>query len=75
MRTTLTIDDDILAAARAMAEREKRNVGAVLSDMARRSLTQTPVFKTRNGFPQLPVSKPGAVVTTELIKQLEDELP
>lgn len=75
MRTTLTIDDDVLEAARSMARREGKSVGDVVSDLARRSLSQTPVLKTRNGIPQLPLSCPGAVVTTEHVKQLEDELP
>jgi hypothetical protein len=74
MRTTLTIDDDILAAARALAERERRSIGEVLSDLARRSLTSRPKTLTRNGFPVLPVTNPDAVVTTELVNQLRDEL-
>ncbi|WP_020187298.1 hypothetical protein [Methylopila sp. 73B] len=75
MRTTVTIDDDILSAARALAERERRSLGAVLSDLARRSLSDVPISKTRNGIPQLPISRPGVVITTELVKRLEDELP
>lgn len=75
MRTTLTIDDDVLAAARSMAQREGKSIGDVMSDLARRSLSRTTALKTRNGIPQLPISRPGAIVTTEHVKQLEDELP
>ena len=39
MRTTLTLDDDILVAVRERARREKRTAGAVLSDLARQALT------------------------------------
>ena len=33
---TLTIDDDVLAVARALAEREGRSLGSALSELARR---------------------------------------
>jgi hypothetical protein len=38
MRTTLNLDDDVLEAARAIAHVERRSVGMVLSDLARRGL-------------------------------------
>jgi hypothetical protein len=38
MRTTLDLDDDVLLAARAHAAREKRSLGAVISELARESL-------------------------------------
>ena len=36
MRTTLTIDDDVLAVARALAERNGSSLGKALSELARR---------------------------------------
>ena len=36
MRTTLNIDDDVLAVARALAERTGRSIGSALSELARR---------------------------------------
>ena len=36
MRTTLTIDDDVLAVARALAERNGGSLGSALSELARR---------------------------------------
>lgn len=42
MRTTLSIDDDVLFAAKRIAQREGRSVGEVLSDLARSAL-QAPV--------------------------------
>ena len=38
MRTTLAIDDDVLAAAKALAELQDRSLGEVISDLARRAL-------------------------------------
>ena len=36
MRTTVTIDDDVLSVARALAERTESSLGAALSELARR---------------------------------------
>ncbi len=36
MRTTLTIDDDVLAVARALSERTGNSLGAAMSELARR---------------------------------------
>lgn len=72
MRTTLTIDDDVLEAARQRARREGRTAGAVLSDLARASLTSPDrSARTRNGFPLLPSR--GTPVSDVLIDDLRDE--
>lgn len=56
MRTTLTIDDDVLDAAKAIAEHKKVTIGAILSDLARKSLTlQLDKLEYRNGVPLLPI--------------------
>ena len=36
MRTTVTIDNDVLAVARALAERNGTSLGSALSELARR---------------------------------------
>ena len=38
MRTTMTIDDDVLLAAKAMAQRQRTSVGQVITALARQSL-------------------------------------
>ena len=38
MRTTVSIDDDVLAVARALAERKGSSLGSALSELARRGL-------------------------------------
>jgi hypothetical protein len=75
VRTTLAIDDDVLAAAREMAATERKSVGEVISALARNALRPTPCnHATRNGVPLLPV-RPGAPrVTSELVHQLQEEL-
>lgn len=74
MRTTLAIDDDILAAARALAEAEGRSLGEVISDLARKGLApvaQPPQY--RNGIRLLPVRPGAGSATLELINRLRDE--
>lgn len=76
MRTTLSIDDDVLAAAKGMAAAQHRSVGDILSSLARQALRPNiPSNNMRNGVPLLtPRAKP-ATVTLELVNQLRDELP
>jgi hypothetical protein len=76
MRTTLTIDDDILAAAREHADFEQKTVGQVISTWARRGHGPTeaaPDF--RNGIQLLPIQPGAGISTIELIKELMDETP
>ncbi|MDR1428062.1 MAG: hypothetical protein LBJ08_09970, partial [Bifidobacteriaceae bacterium] len=39
MRTTLSIDDDVLQAAKELADRKGKTAGQMLSDLARHALT------------------------------------
>ena len=77
MRTTLAIDDDVLAAARHLAERERKTVGEVVSSLARQGLGRAGrgARPVRNGVPLLPTRKGGAAVTLELVNRLRDEQP
>ena len=75
MRTTLAIDDDVLAAAKHLAERERRSVGEVISSLARQGLVRgsRTTKSERNGIPLLPSRKAAVPVTLELVNQLRDE--
>lgn len=77
MRTTLAIDDDVLAAARHLAEREQRSMGEVISSLARQGLSRSARTSKpeRNGIPLLATRKSGQAVTLELVNQLRDEQP
>ena len=73
MRTTLDIDEDVLAAAKERAASQKTTTGKVLSDLARQALTRPapgPLIE-RNGFFVLPSR--GGVVTSALVRRLEEE--
>jgi hypothetical protein len=73
MRTTLTIDDDVLEAARAIAERRGQSIGTVVSELARRGLAPTPDAGTRNGVRLLPQRPEEQPVTPEIVRRLLGE--
>jgi len=76
MRTTLAIDDDVLAAAKGLAARERKSVGKVISALVRQALRPAQAQgRTRNGVALLPVRDNATPVTPELVNQLRDELP
>lgn len=83
MRTTLDIDNDILEAVKELARAEKKTAGQVLSELARRGLTQAspfpgfaeeaaPPLVMENGWLQLP-NREGVIVTKELVDRLIEE--
>lgn len=73
MRTTLAIADDVLVAAKAIAREQGKTVGDVVSELARRSLHRPASQSSRNGIPLLPVRKPDALVTLDVVNALRDE--
>lgn len=76
MRTTLTIDDDVLAAAKALAATEHKSAGEVLSALARQALRPAQEGRRyRNGFPLLEIKPDSVPVTQDVVNQLRDELP
>jgi hypothetical protein len=76
MRTTVTIDEDVLAAARGLAMAQHKSLGNILSSLARQALKpNVSTSEMRNGVP-LSTSRTGVkTVTPELVSQLRDELP
>jgi hypothetical protein len=63
MRTTLTVDDDVLEAAQTLAKTTGKALGAVISDLARRSLTTKSARpKRRNKLPMFPVSQNAEII-------------
>ena len=75
MRTTLSIDDDVLDAAKAIARQKNRTIGEVVSELARAALRPAAIGGERNGLPLLPVRTPGVAVTPDLVNALRDEAP
>ncbi|HEY3757673.1 MAG TPA: hypothetical protein VGL42_16085 [Opitutaceae bacterium] len=65
MRTTLEIDDAVLAAAKEIAAAENKTAGAVISELARKGMSQSlgRAGKRKTGFPIFSVP-PGAKLFT-----------
>ncbi len=72
MRTTLAIDDDVLAAAGAIARQTGKTIGEVVSELSRRSLRPPAALAQRYGIPLLSVHNHGVVVTPEIVNALCD---
>lgn len=72
MRTTLTIDDDVLTAAKAIARQQGRSAGEVVSELARRALRRPPGRRERNGVPLLSRTPLDAPVTLDVVNALRD---
>lgn len=76
MRTTLTIDDDVLVAARALADQRNETIGDVISNLARQALQASPrAVGERDGVPLLPHKAGSRPVTLDLVNALRDEAP
>ena len=73
MRTTLSIDDDILDVAKSLAEAERRTVGEVISDLARRGLQPRDCSEERDGFPVFEVGADAAPITLDKVRAGLDE--
>lgn len=73
MRTTLDIDDDVLAAAKAVAKEQGKTAGAVVSELARRGLRRPTCLNSRNGVSVLEVKSPNVRVTLDIVNALRDE--
>lgn len=65
MRTTVTIDDDVLAVARAIAERRGSSLGDALSELARRGLRSAAAPSMDDGLPVFPVDPEAQPITSE----------
>lgn len=74
MRTTIAIDDDVLAAAKGIAARQHQSVGTVISALVRQALQPVAHNEVRNGIMLLPVRADAMPVTPELVNRLRDEL-
>ena len=74
MRTTISLDEDVLEAARAIARVEGRALGVVVSDLARRGLLPAqPRIDEEDGFPVFRVQTGTAPITDEMVAAALEE--
>ena len=72
MRTTLNLDDDVVAAAKELAAGERRSLGAVVSELARRGLSPARV-EAEGDLPVIRVPAGTPVITPEMVRRALDE--
>ena len=76
MRTTLTIDDDLIAVAKSIAQAQGKTVGAAISELAWRGLNATDRVSTETStesFPVFKVSTTARPITLEDLQAAEDQ--
>jgi hypothetical protein len=72
MRTTLDIDDDVVAAARELAACERRSLGSVISNLARQGLMPARV-DADGDLPVIRVPVGTPPITPEMVRRALDE--
>ncbi len=78
MRTTLDIEEDVLIAAKELARSQRRTAGQVLSELARKGLTQPDPGDAEAedelaalGFHPMP--RRGVIITNEMVNRIREE--
>ncbi|MFD1504813.1 DUF2191 domain-containing protein [Georgenia yuyongxinii] len=72
MRTTLDLDDAVLAAVRAKARSENISLGRAASDLVRQGLAAGRIAH-RAGFPVFQSPPSGHVITDDLVDRFRDD--
>ena len=73
MRTTLTIDPEVLGAAKRLAAARSQTVGEVISDLARKGLGVQASAVLRGGFPAFKVPADAKPFGLEEVQRDSDE--
>lgn len=74
MRTTLSLDDDLVPHVKTYAESRDITVGKAVSELVRRGLHAPLRTRVVNGFHVVELPSGSPVVTSEHIQKLEEEL-
>jgi hypothetical protein len=73
MRTTLEIDDSVIAAAKAIARDEGVSLGTAISNLARRGLRAGGTARTSAGFPVFSAAADAAPITLDVVNEHRDD--
>lgn len=68
----MNIDEDVVVAARELAAGDRRSLGSVISELARRGLTPARV-ETDDGLPVIRVPAGTPPITLEMVRRALDE--
>ena len=70
MRTTITLDDDVFEAAKGLAHASGKQLGQILSQLARRGLRAQAEVSTKNGLPVFKVSPDAKIIPSNRAAEL-----
>jgi hypothetical protein len=73
MRTTITLDDEAAEIARQYAQGRDLSLSKAINELIVRGTRRTPRIKYVDGLPVFDLPKSRRRITTEFIKELEDE--
>ena len=73
MRTTLTLDEDVLELAARQAKLRGVSLGQTVSDLARRELSATTPAQAKDGLVMFHLPADSPKVTTDEVRRLETE--
>ena len=73
MRTTLTIDDDILLAAKTLAEQRRVSIGTVISQLARDGLNPDPTVRYEIDIPVFDVREGASIFGPDDVDRVQEE--
>ena len=73
MRTTLNLDDDILALAMRQAKLRGLSLGKTVSDLVRRGLQAPTSSQNKNGLVVFQLPQDSPKVTTDQVRRIEVE--
>ena len=74
MRTTLSLDDDLIPQVKTYAESRDITVGKAVSELVRRGLHASIRTRVVNGFHVIELPAGSPPVTMEHIRKIEEEL-
>ena len=74
MRTTLTLDDDVAQAAKALVDATGKTLGKIVSELVRRSLRSESALRRDKGIPTFQVARDAEIIPGDrAVKLLAEE--
>ena len=73
MRTTMDLDEDLLLAAKQLAQQRHTTVGRIVSELVRKALTSPEAPRMRNGVPLFTPKRGAAKPGLSLVNRLREQ--